>query len=60
MEFYIFLSDPVYICEKYGNDEIGDGSESNSFKTILRAIRYCRKGTVPTNLSRFSLGWKKI
>lgn len=47
MELYIFLSDPVYISEKYANEEIGDGSESNSFKTILRAMRYVGREPFP-------------
>lgn len=47
-EFSESLLDPVYISEKYGNDEIGDGPESNSFKTILRSMRYVGRESFPS------------
>lgn len=36
-------SDAIYTSEKNGNDETGDGSESNPFKTILKAMRHAGK-----------------
>ncbi|KAK9294160.1 hypothetical protein QLX08_011143 [Tetragonisca angustula] len=41
------LLDAIYTSQKHGNDETGDGSESNPFKTILRAMRYAGKEPFP-------------
>ncbi|KAJ0172966.1 hypothetical protein K1T71_011142 [Dendrolimus kikuchii] len=38
----------IYTSDKRGNDETGDGSESNPFKTILQAMRHAGKEPFPT------------
>ncbi|KYN36647.1 Asparaginyl-tRNA synthetase, cytoplasmic [Trachymyrmex septentrionalis] len=45
---FINMSEKVLLPDKYGNDETGDGSESNPFKTILRAMRHANKEPFPT------------
>lgn len=42
------LADAIFTSEKYGNDEIGDGSEKSPFKTILRAMHHVGKEPFPT------------
>lgn len=37
----------LYSSEKHGNDESGDGSEANPFKTILQAMKYAGKEPFP-------------
>ncbi|XP_018400161.1 PREDICTED: asparagine--tRNA ligase, cytoplasmic [Cyphomyrmex costatus] len=37
----------IYTSDKYGNDETGDGSEAEPFKTILRAMRHANKEPFP-------------
>ncbi|KOC59977.1 Asparagine--tRNA ligase, cytoplasmic, partial [Habropoda laboriosa] len=37
----------IYTSQKNGNDETGDGTESNPFKTILQAMRYASKEPFP-------------
>lgn len=37
----------IYTSDKNGNDETGDGTESNPFKTILRAMRHINKEPFP-------------
>lgn len=37
----------IYTSEKHGNDEIGDGSESKPFKTVLKAMRHAAKEPFP-------------
>lgn len=37
----------IYTSEKNGNDEKGDGSENNPFKSILQAMRYAGKEPFP-------------
>ncbi|KYM87829.1 Asparaginyl-tRNA synthetase, cytoplasmic [Atta colombica] len=36
-----------FLDQQHGNDETGDGSESNPFKTILRAMRHANKEPFP-------------
>lgn len=43
----IFI-DELYTSEKNGNDETGDGSSENPFKTILQAMRHAGKEPFPT------------
>lgn len=43
-----FLLGEIYTSDKRGNDETGDGSEDNPFKTILRAMRHAGKEPFPT------------
>ncbi|XP_070503845.1 asparagine--tRNA ligase, cytoplasmic [Chironomus tepperi] len=38
----------IYTSEKRGNDETGDGSEKNPFKSILQAMRHAGKEPFPT------------
>ncbi|CRL05562.1 CLUMA_CG018130, isoform A [Clunio marinus] len=38
----------LYTSEKRGNDESGDGSEKNPFKTIMQAMRHAGKEPFPT------------
>ncbi|OWR55027.1 asparagine--tRNA ligase, cytoplasmic [Danaus plexippus] len=40
--------DELYTSEKNGNDETGDGSSENPFKTILQAMRHAGKEPFPT------------
>lgn len=44
----IFGIDAIYTSQKNGNDETGDGSESNPFKSILQAMRYAGKEPFPS------------
>ncbi|KAI4491796.1 PREDICTED: asparagine--tRNA ligase, cytoplasmic [Polistes canadensis] len=37
----------IYTSEKTGNDETGDGTEQNPFKTILQAMRHAGKEPFP-------------
>lgn len=37
-----FCTGDIYTSEKHGNDELGDGSESKPFKTILQAMRFAK------------------
>ncbi|XP_011702286.1 PREDICTED: asparagine--tRNA ligase, cytoplasmic [Wasmannia auropunctata] len=37
----------IYTSDKNGSDETGDGSESNPFKTVLRAMRHANKEPFP-------------
>uniref|UniRef100_A0A0K8TMS9 Asparagine--tRNA ligase, cytoplasmic n=1 Tax=Tabanus bromius TaxID=304241 RepID=A0A0K8TMS9_TABBR len=39
--------DAIYTSEKRGNDDTGDGTESNPFKTILRAMKHAEKEPFP-------------
>ncbi|XP_033360464.1 asparagine--tRNA ligase, cytoplasmic [Bombus vosnesenskii] len=41
------LLDAIYTSQKYGNDETGNGTDTNPFKTILRAMRYVGKEPFP-------------
>lgn len=41
------ISDAIYTSEKNGNDETGDGSESNPFKTVLKAMHSVGKEPFP-------------
>lgn len=47
MESSESLLDAIYICQKNGNDETGDGSKTNPFKTILRAMNHAGKEPFP-------------
>lgn len=38
----------MYTSEKRGNDETGDGSENQPFKTVLQAMRHAGKEPFPT------------
>lgn len=40
--------DAIYTSEKNGNDEIGQGTESAPFKTIIQAMRHAGKEPFPT------------
>ncbi|CAK9804319.1 Asparagine--tRNA ligase, cytoplasmic [Anthophora plagiata] len=40
-------ADAIYTSQKNGNDETGDGTKSNPFKTILQAMRYANKEPFP-------------
>lgn len=46
---YLFccISGELYTSEKRGNDETGDGSEKNPFKTILQAMKHAGKEPFP-------------
>lgn len=37
----------IYTSEKHGNDELGDGSKSKPFKTILQAMRFAKVEPFP-------------
>ncbi|XP_076618179.1 asparagine--tRNA ligase isoform X2 [Colletes latitarsis] len=39
--------DAIYTSQKNGNDETGDGSECNPFKTVLKAMHYAGKEPFP-------------
>ncbi|XP_033329150.2 asparagine--tRNA ligase [Megalopta genalis] len=39
--------DAIYTSQKNGNDETGDGSKCNPFKTVLNAMRYAGKEPFP-------------
>ncbi|XP_078052418.1 asparagine--tRNA ligase [Augochlora pura] len=39
--------DAIYTSQKNGNDETGDGSKCNPFKTVLSALRYAGKEPFP-------------
>lgn len=41
------ISGELYTSEKRGNDETGDGSEKNPFKTILQAMKHAGKEPFP-------------
>lgn len=41
------FSGELYTSEKRGNDETGDGSEKNPFKTILQAMKHAGKEPFP-------------
>lgn len=38
----------IFTSERNGNDDTGDGTASNPFKTILRAMRFAKKEPFPT------------
>ncbi|XP_003742548.1 asparagine--tRNA ligase, cytoplasmic [Galendromus occidentalis] len=38
---------PIYTSEKNGNDETGDGSQENPFKTVLQAMRSAKQEPFP-------------
>ncbi|CAK9809422.1 Asparagine--tRNA ligase, cytoplasmic [Anthophora quadrimaculata] len=40
-------ADAIYTSQKNGNDETGDGTKSNPFKTILQAMRFVNKEPFP-------------
>jgi asparaginyl-tRNA synthetase len=37
----------LYVSEKKGSDETGDGTESKPFKTLLRAMHHAAKEPFP-------------
>ena len=37
----------IFTSEKYGNDENGDGSEGNPFKTVIQAMRFAKVEPFP-------------
>lgn len=41
------MLESIYTSEKNGNDETGDGSENNPYKTILKAMRHAGKEPFP-------------
>lgn len=41
------MPDAIYTSQKNGSDETGDGSESNPFKTVLRAMHHAGKEPFP-------------
>lgn len=38
----------IFTSEKSGNDDAGDGTEGNPFKTIFQAMRHAGKEPFPT------------
>lgn len=44
----ISFTDSLYTSEKNGNDESGDGTDKNPYKTILRAMKHAGKEPFPT------------
>ena len=41
------VPDAIYTSQKNGNDETGDGSDTNPFKTVLRAMHHAGKEPFP-------------
>lgn len=38
--FHFYPVSEIYTSEKSGNDDAGDGSQDNPFKTVLKAMRF--------------------
>ncbi|XP_003703246.1 asparagine--tRNA ligase [Megachile rotundata] len=53
------ILDAIYTSEKSGNDETGDGSESNPFKTVLKAMHSVGKEPFPQIYHDSSKGSEK-